>query len=391
MAVFQIALPGDLQDDDDVDLADFAGFQACYSGEGVAPVSADCLVYDFDEDFDVDLDDLGAFATAATGPLVGACCLPDGTCIEVGKFACQAAGGTYRGSGTRCALAQCPVVGVSGACCLSDGSCVELTETYCDDLGGSYQGAWTECATTECPYGMYSNEINPITNAAIAGAGLILADDMTLEGVGARELEYLDLAVYGNDGGTFSVTVNLYTDCPGAGGTLIPGTTATWADVPDDGYVYILTHPLSPTATIPDTVWMVAEFTTPQSAWIIAEEAEIGTTADLYGRNDPPWVCNYWFGADLYAGLWANLQCTEGGRAASGGDGGKDGQSGVPEVKQGPRVLAAYPADRQPGDGAPRLIRLELEQPPAGDDAGQPQLHVVPSAEGAGLRLEKGN
>jgi hypothetical protein len=74
--------------------------------------------------------------------------------------------------------------------------------------------------------------------------------------------------------------------------------------------------------TIPDAVWMTATFSTPESGWIIAEEAEIGFTDDLFGTNQPPWVCNAWFGGNPYAGLWANLRCEEGGgRAGSDGEG----------------------------------------------------------------------
>ena len=107
------------------------------------------------------------------------------------------------------------------------------------------------------------------------------------------------------------MTVELWTDCPGDGGTLIPDTTFDWLAIPDDGYVYILqVDPVSPAVTIPDTVWMVATFSTPESGWIIAEQAEIGSTEDRIGADDP-WACNVGFGC-CYAGLWANLRCVEG-------------------------------------------------------------------------------
>ena len=56
-----------------------------------------------------------------------------------------------------------------------------------------------------------------------------------------------------------------------------------------------------------------ATFSTPESGWMIAEQAEIGFTEDRYGWQDP-WNCNQTFtgiGAP-YAGLWANLQCQAG-------------------------------------------------------------------------------
>lgn len=69
LTIYQAAIPGDLDDDDDVDLADFAKFQRCFGGAEVSPADADCLVFDFDDDGDVDLDDLGGFHTAMTGAL----------------------------------------------------------------------------------------------------------------------------------------------------------------------------------------------------------------------------------------------------------------------------------------------------------------------------------
>lgn len=66
--------------------------------------------------------------------------------------------------------------------------------------------------------------------------------------------------------------------------------------------------------TIPDTVWMVATFSTPQAGWIIAGEAETGSTENrIYSAT--PGSCNTTFSSD-YAGLWANLICQEGARKA---------------------------------------------------------------------------
>jgi hypothetical protein len=178
---------------------------------------------------------------------------------------------------------------------------------------------WTYHATLTCEtvLGAYSNEINPMTSYAFAGPGLQIADDMTLVGTGGRELAYLDLVVYGGGGGPFDVTVRLYTDCPGDGGTPIPGTFS-WSGIPDDGYVYTLRSNPLPTLTIPDTVWMVATFSTPESGWIIADEAEVGFTEDRYGWQDP-WDCNLAIGGS-YAGLWANLECVAGSKRATAGD-----------------------------------------------------------------------
>lgn len=248
---------------------------------------------------------------------VGACCLPDGTCSELTGIACAIAAGIYQGDGSDC-LTPCP----TGACCSTvDGSCSEITEAQCLAAGDNYQSDATTCAPGACPFGQYHNTISPVTQLVLAGAGLQLADDMTLAGTGARDLVSMDLAVYGGNsgGGPFDVTVTLYDACPGAGGVEIPGTSFTFNAVPDDGFVYILGADLSASpVTIPDTVWMVATFSTPQAGWVIAEQAEVGTTADLYARNNP-WTCSATFGGfpPPHAGLWANLICIEGSARAA--------------------------------------------------------------------------
>ncbi|MBU0718232.1 MAG: right-handed parallel beta-helix repeat-containing protein, partial [Planctomycetes bacterium] len=63
-------LPGDFDGDDDIDLADFAGFQSCLSAVAANPEwSEACLcVFDFNESGDVDLVDYADFAPAMMGP-----------------------------------------------------------------------------------------------------------------------------------------------------------------------------------------------------------------------------------------------------------------------------------------------------------------------------------
>ena len=45
----------------------------------------------------------------------------------------------------------CPESDPVGACCLNDGSCVELTQTTCAAVGGTYQGDDSLCADASCP------------------------------------------------------------------------------------------------------------------------------------------------------------------------------------------------------------------------------------------------
>ena len=62
----QPGIPGDFDEDQDVDLADFAYFQNCFAGGG-APSPA-CAAADLDDDEDVDLDDAALMVTNFTGP-----------------------------------------------------------------------------------------------------------------------------------------------------------------------------------------------------------------------------------------------------------------------------------------------------------------------------------
>lgn len=58
---------GNCDGDCDVDLTDFASFQLCFTGPGIA-VGFECLCSDLDDDGDVDLTDFNEFQLAFTGP-----------------------------------------------------------------------------------------------------------------------------------------------------------------------------------------------------------------------------------------------------------------------------------------------------------------------------------
>ncbi len=65
---------GDFDDDGDVDLTDFAGFQACFNGPNREPARPDCGSADFDDDNDVDLTDFASFQSCFNGPNRPAAC-----------------------------------------------------------------------------------------------------------------------------------------------------------------------------------------------------------------------------------------------------------------------------------------------------------------------------
>ena len=69
--VMLVSLPGDLNDDGDVDLSDFASFSVCFSGSGVPYSPLECGLADMDADGDVDLRDMRRLVDMLTGPGTG--------------------------------------------------------------------------------------------------------------------------------------------------------------------------------------------------------------------------------------------------------------------------------------------------------------------------------
>ncbi len=101
-------------------------------------------------------------------PNTGACCLPDGTCVQTDAGHCATAGGAYQGDGSTCGTVNCPPPPPPndlGACCivLGNGStaCNEVNQATCIANGGTWLGAGTHCANIECPPpGAIANEWN---------------------------------------------------------------------------------------------------------------------------------------------------------------------------------------------------------------------------------------
>ena len=105
---------------------------------------------DFDYNSEVNTSDLLTLL-GAWGPCepIGACCLWDGSCVNMTANDCLLQGDSIWFEGEDCDTFQCPAW-PTGACCV-DGECVETnTEYECSLLGGN----WFEdedCAEFECP------------------------------------------------------------------------------------------------------------------------------------------------------------------------------------------------------------------------------------------------
>ena len=74
-------------------------------------------------------------------PVVGACSLPGGLCLQTTQGLCIGAGGAYQGNSTNCP---------TGACCKLDNTCGLLTAADCASANGIYGGDNSLCAGT-CP------------------------------------------------------------------------------------------------------------------------------------------------------------------------------------------------------------------------------------------------
>lgn len=83
-------------------------------------------------------------------PPIGACCLPDGSCLQMNPAQCFATGGTWNAGG--CSPNPCPQPQL-GACCYSDGYCLLRTSGQCSQEGGAWAGPGTICDMNTCPTG----------------------------------------------------------------------------------------------------------------------------------------------------------------------------------------------------------------------------------------------
>ncbi len=248
-------------------------------------------------------------------PAQGACCLPGATCAELEEAACVGQGGSYQGAATTCAQVDCSSGGNLGACCLADDwSCSETTATACAAQGGVFEGIGVAC-TGSCPE--YRNQIDPIATGYAPGANVAVGDGLMLAG-SARGLTYYAFAVADGTaaGGTFEVLVELWDGSPCNGGVAIAGTGGSAAAVPADGGVYLLEFDLETPIPLPDTVWMMTQFSTASAGWVVAEAAETGFTPDSFAVYNGAWDCAASLGgapANPYAGFWAVVQCVDGG------------------------------------------------------------------------------
>ncbi|MGP1346921.1 MAG: hypothetical protein ACTS3F_09695 [Phycisphaerales bacterium] len=131
----------DLDEDGDVDSDDLSIILSDFGCVG------DDCPGDVDGLGNTNSDDLGILLSEF-GNSYGACCFPDGTCVETTlEDECAANGGVWLGKATGCPL--CPFL-VPGACCLPNGDCIVIPGIECDQAQGDFSGPFTECAPGVC-------------------------------------------------------------------------------------------------------------------------------------------------------------------------------------------------------------------------------------------------
>lgn len=91
----------------------------------------------------------GGGTPVTPAPQIGACCLPDLTCIETTATDCATRNGTFQGLGRPCFRVYCPAASPPASCCFPDGSCVTTTAIDCLGRAGYFR-AGIVCSATAC-------------------------------------------------------------------------------------------------------------------------------------------------------------------------------------------------------------------------------------------------
>ncbi|MCA9256859.1 MAG: dockerin type I repeat-containing protein, partial [Phycisphaerales bacterium] len=157
---------GDFDGNTVIENSDRAVFQRILLGQETDP--AYVALADINHDGVVDGRDIGPFsrmlqlggpdaAGGAPGAQRGACCISTpgafAICVVIPEHACDNAGGTFMGAGTRCTDPNigCPITPPPPvACCLPNGDCVNAPPIECIQMMGVPQGPFTTCADNAC-------------------------------------------------------------------------------------------------------------------------------------------------------------------------------------------------------------------------------------------------
>ena len=88
---------------------------------------------------------LNGYNPCLEGVPIGACCVPNGSCVVTTESACRVQGGVYLGDDEVCRESSC-----MGPCC-RDNECFEETQSECDANGGEWlERPGTACGQVSC-------------------------------------------------------------------------------------------------------------------------------------------------------------------------------------------------------------------------------------------------
>ncbi|MFQ5592364.1 MAG: hypothetical protein ACE5HE_14480, partial [Phycisphaerae bacterium] len=158
---------------------------------------------------------------------------------------------------------------------------------------------------------VYQNTYTQFDFYYAPGANVTVGDDMQLAGTARIFNRYEHVCVWSNPGTpNYDVTMELW-DGSAAGPTSpISGTACTVANIPP-GTVWdaasLCDSGVGPGDTLPDLVWMLVTFSTNEAGWVVAQEAEVGFTDDVYWENGSLW----WWEGNPYAGLCGWVYCDD--------------------------------------------------------------------------------
>lgn len=186
-----------------------------------------------------------------------------------------------------------------------------------------YIGGTGSVSGAVLPTPVYLNEVFPPDGGAVGiyspGVNQRLADDLELESTSGTIASY-SFAVGGfataGAATTFSVSAALWTGDPCViTSSVIPGSQFTRSSILNDGSVTVveatLPSPITiPTTAMPGIIWMALTFDNADVGWVVALEAEIGYTRDLFSENETDEInscVQLFFGGDPLAGFWAGV------------------------------------------------------------------------------------
>jgi hypothetical protein len=167
---------------------------------------------------------------------------------------------------------------------------------------------------------VYRNEIFPPPGVLLQiwepGVAQFMADDLELASGACSVTGYtLAVAGFGESGPTFDIQVSLWDGDPCAGGSMYPGSDVPIEGIANNGQKQVVNVPLAgPVAVTTDIVWLQVSFSASDAGWIVAEEAEIGYSRDLFSENDLPppdgaGCTRFFFEGTPPASFWATITC----------------------------------------------------------------------------------